>query len=844
MWRVAIKDLLAHKLRSLLVVSIIMVGVAFVAGSMILTNTVTKTFDDIFGDAFESVDLVVRGSGGIEGAEGFSPSDPVSEDLVGRLQQVEGAGVVEGYLEGFSQLLDKDGETLAGAGFAPEFGSNWIEGGTTNAFELREGRAPRADDEIVIDAGLADIGEYAVGDRARVLGSAETREYEIVGIAGFGNANSPGGTRWIFYTTPQAQEVLGLPGQYSEVYVNPDEGTSVDELRERVSLTLGSDFEVLTGQERADELQEPIGEGFAFVNILLLVFASISLFVGAFVINNVFTILIAQRIKQLAMLRAIGAKRSRVLSSVLLEGFVIGVIASILGLVVGLGIATGLIVLINMFGVGNGEVSPVIDVSTVVTALIAGTVITVAASLVPAVKAARVPPLAAMRDVAFEKTNISVVRLVFGVLLGILGVALLVWGIAESTLRIVGVGSGIVFLAVALLAATFARPVIRVLGWPVAKLRGVPGSLARENAMRSPRRTSATAAALMISVTLVTLFTIIFGSIQASVNDQIDRTFTGDLIVQGPQSGIGGLPTDLAPKLEALPETGAVAKTRLVTIDAAGDPVFASAVNAASYAEIFRIDSVDGDFRELDATGVAISRTVAENKGLSVGDSVPIGFSAGDRVDLRVVSVFEGDEFSGGWYISIDTYDQYVAQKFDAGIALVAAPGTDIDELTRAVESIVDTYPNAQLLDLASVKEQVNSQIGIALNILYSLLGLAVIVSLIGIGTTLSLAVLERTREIGLLRAVGMTRSKVRAAIRWESVFVAVFGTFLGMALGTGFALAILETLREDGINVISVPMAPLVTIVAIAIVAGVVAGLWPAFRASRLNILKAISIE
>lgn len=845
MWKVAIKDILSHKLRMLLVSSIIMFGVAFVAGVMVLTATVQKSFDDVFGDAFQNTDVVVRSGTGTDTDVG-PVYPPIDASYVERISALPNVAVAEGYSQGYAQLTGKDGKTLPGAEFAGTLASSWVPDSQTTAFSLRDGRAPEAPDEVVVDAASAKAAKYSVGDMATVISAQPPQQFKIVGIAQFGNADSPGGTHWVFFTPNRAHEIFNQAGKFSEIDVNAKDGTSPEQLRDQLVAALGPEVSVITGEQAAEELGQPFKEGIGFVQYLLLVFAGIALFVGAFVINNVFAILVAQRTKQLAMLRAIGARRRQVMGSVLLEALVLGLLASLIGLGVGYLIALGLIAVINaLAGDGGADISPVVSVATVVTSLVAGVVITLISSVFPAVKAARVPPLAAMRDVAVERTQISKVRFAIGVVFTIASAVLFVFGLKDNSLKFVGVASGLGFVGVALLTPLLVKPIVRILAWPIVKVRGIRGSVAKENALRSPRRTSATASALMIAVTLVSLFTVVLVSIKDSVSQQIDETFAGDLIVQGPQGGFGGLSTDLASQIDALPETGSVTPLRYAPVQLNGQTEWIAAVDPKAYAEIFSVENTSNDFASLGLNQLAIADSTAKDRNLTVGQTIEGQFLTSPKPEpFTIGAIYKGNDLSGGYFMNLATYEANVPEQFDSQIAMVAAPGVSQEQLRNAVEPLANAQPNAKVLDVGSFKDQITSQINIALGILYGLLALAVLIALIGIATTLSLSVFERTREIGLMRAVGMTRSQVRATVRWESVFMSVFGTVVGLLMGVGFALAILDALKDEGIQVVTVPVPYLVVIVIMAIIAGVGAGIWPAWRASRLNILGAIATE
>lgn len=835
------KGIWAHKIRLVLVSTAIMLGVAFVAGSFVLTNTVGKTFDNLFADVYKDTDAVVRGAAPPGPFEDIHP--PISADLRQQVAAIEGVTAVGVSVEGIAQLTNKEGNTLSTGG-APALGDSWEDNPELNPFRLTSGVAPKTSNEVVIDAGSANKGKYSVGDEISILTAQAPQQFKISGIAKFGDVDSPAGASVAMFTEQRAQELFGLQGKYSQLSVVGASGVSQEQLRERIAGALGPSVDVVTGKQAAKDDQSEIKEGLSFFTTILLVFAGISLFVGAFVINNIFAVLIAQRTKELALLRAIGARGRQVLTAVLAEALIVGLIASFAGLGFGILLALAFVKILDAVGVDLPADTLSIGANAVVASLLCGVVVTLVSSYFPARRAARVPPLAAMRDVAVDRTRPTVKRVVFGLVLLIVGGGLISAGLLtdmDQPLAAVGGGAALTFIAVNVLAPTFSSPVTRLFGLPVARARGISGVLARENAARNPRRTSATASALMIGVALVTMFTVLFTSAKTSITSSIDNSFAGDFVVQGPQFG-GGLPVELEERLKSDPQVDVISAQRYALLAVNGSEQYASAVDPQSFDRIYDTKMQEGSWNDVGATGLAVTQKFAEDNDLKLGQTVDVTFAERAAQKFDIAAIFEDAGPLAPVNVSLGAYDANVDERFDSGIFVRLKDGVTVDQARPALEQILAPYPNADLQDSEGLKESITSQIQIMLNILYGLLGLAIVIALLGIATTLALSVFERTHEIGLLRAVGMSRRQLRSTIRWESVVVAVFGTVLGFIVGIVFAMALVTSLKDEGFNQIAFPWATFVVIVVLAAVSGVLAAIWPAHRAAKQNVLAAIS--
>jgi putative ABC transport system permease protein len=580
----------------------------------------------------------------------------------------------------------------------------------------------------------------------------------------------------------------------------------------------------------------------------MLVFAIVALLVGAFMIFNTFSITVAQRTRENGMLRALGASRRQILSSVLLEALAVGVIASMLGIVGGVGVAAGLKELLNAVGVEVPGGGVVFKASTAVISLAAGVGVTLLAALSPARKAAKVPPIAAMQQGLVGSTGYgSKQRVYVGVGLLSLGLATLVTGLFGSVDRavlVVGAGVLLVFFAVSVLGRTIALPLSRLIGSPLPRLRGITGELARENAMRNPRRTAASASALMIGVGLVAFITVFVSSTKASQDQAIDQSFTGDIVVTAGGGIMGGVDPTLAQKINALPEVAYATGVRQTFASVDGDVSFVTGVNSATALHVIDIKPLQGTATGLSRYAIAVSKDVADKKHLAIGDTLPVAFKDTGQQQLRVALIYGEDQFVGSYLLGMPAYAANVLTPFDNQVIVKQNTEVSTQAALKAVEDASAGYPSASVLDRDGFKSEQAAPLNQMLALIYALLGLAILIALMGIANTLALSIFERTREIGLLRAVGMTRSQLRSAIRWESVIIALQGTVLGLVIGLFFGWTLVRALEDQGMTVFQVPFGSLLVIVVLAALAGMVAAVGPSRRAARLDVLRAVVSE
>lgn len=849
MFKTTLKNLRARKFRLITTGFAVLLGVAFVAGTLVLTDTVSKTFDDLFSDVFATTDAQVRA---VEPFEVDTDNGPaitrprVDASLIEQVAAVEGVKEAQGDVFGYAQIVGKDGEPVGNPGQGPPtFGGNWTDS-ELNTWTLAEGRDPEADDEVVIDAKSAKDGELAVDDETTVLTQAGPVEVTIVGIATFGDLDSPGGSSFAGFTTEAAQQNLAEPGKFDSISVVADDGVSEEQVRDNIAAAMPADIEVITGTELTEENKDDIQQFIDIFGTFMLVFALIALFVGSFIIYNTFSILVAQRTREMALLRAIGASRRQVTMSVLFEAFIVGVIASVLGLLAGIGVAVGLKALLAGFGFDLPATSLAIEPTTAVWSLLLGVVVSVFAAWFPARRGAKVPPIAAMRDVAIDHVGRPRLRIGVGAVLAALGLLMLFSGLAggDNALAMVGFGALLTLLAVTALGPLAARPVSAVLGRPVAALKGTSGVLARENAMRNPRRTSTTASALMIGVALIGFITIFASSAKASIDEIFDQQFTGDFVMDTETFGFGGVSPQMADELRELPEVKAVSPVRVGAAEVDGKGASFQAFKASELDDIADLDVQQGSLDDLDENSFAILDEKAEDEGWEIGTKVPFFFTDGGRKELTVKVIYGNKELANRYFVDVSVLDANVADQYDSIVFAKLADGVSVDEARPAITAITDRYPNVKLEDRDQFIEDQSGQINQMLALIYVLLFLAIIIALFGIANTLALSIVERTRELGLLRALGMTRKQLKAMIRWEAVLIALFGTIGGLSVGTFFAWAMMQALEEEGFKAFNVPVLQLVIIAIVAALFGVVAAMLPARRASKLNVLKAISSE
>jgi len=850
--KVTLRGLMAHKVRLIATAVSVLLGVAFMSGTQVLTSSVSASFDKVFADVYASIDVVVRSTNEVDtpfGPERTRISEAVLPTLVG----VPGVEAAEGQVVGQIRVLDKDNQPLVTAQGPPNFGLNWLTSPALNGWTIVDGASPVAANDIVLDAKSAKDGKYAVGDTVNVSVTNGVQPFQVVGIAKFGKLETWGGAQAALFATSTIQTLVGEPGMYDWISVAGQNNESQTQLSGEISKVIPPGTEAITGAEFTEESQSAFQKIIGIFSTFLLVFALIALFVGSFIIYNTFSIIVAQRTKELALLRALGASRGQVLRSIILEALFVGLIASIIGVGFGILLAIGLNKLMQSIGFSGPDTPIVLPPVAILVSLLVGTFITLVSALFPARRAATVPPIAAMRDVAVDRTGASRLRVAFGLILLALGAFMLWFGLngnSDSGLQIIGGGAFFVFIALTVIGPVIATPFASVLGWPLQKASRITGRLARENAMRNPRRTSTTASALMIGIGLVGFIAVTAQSVKASTVDAINQSVTGQYVVTTESFGSTALPQSMAAELDAVAgvDVAAGISATFANINNSGKIILA--VDPDAISQVIEFDDVEGSFASLGVGEIAASEKLAEEKQLKIGDPVELVFLQGGATTLTLGSIYK-TEFpiqGPGWIISTDQFNTLVPPSQQTFVAIYIklddTSSAGVDAVLPGLKAVADTVPGAKLQNLDEYKKAQTDQVNQFLQIVYVLLALALIIAIVGVVNTLLLSVYERTRELGLLRAVGMSRRQVRSTIRLESVIISLMGTLIGLVIGIIFGWALVTALVDEGITSFAIPWSQLFIIVIIAILAGVGAALYPARRAARLDVLRAISSD
>ena len=846
MWRVTIKGILARKVRFLLTGVAVMLGVAFVSGTLVLTATIGHTFDNLFSTIYAHTDAIVREKASL--GSGFEQQrGRIDTRVLDTVKTAPGVAVAEGQIQGFAQIVKADGKALGNPGRgAPTFGFAWSSDPDLSTFHVVKGHAPQAPDQIVIDQKSADKAGYKVGSRVPVVTKHGRDVYQLVGLAKFGDANSLLGASAVLFTPETATVVLGEPDKFDVIAVKAASGVSQAQVVRNIDASLAKDnvpgVEAVTGKEITKENQSNVRQGLSFFNTFLLIFGVVALLVGSFIIFNTFSIVVAQRTREMALLRAIGAARRQVLTAVVGEAVLVGLVASIIGFVGGIGLATGLKGLLAALGIDIPAGGIVVPVNAAIWAFVTGLVVTTVASLAPALRASRIPPIAAMRDVSIDRSGTSIVRILSGGLVTLAGIVALLAGLFGQQIAAVGVGAGVIFLGVAILGPVIASPVAAALGAPIRALRGVTGRLAESNAARNPKRTSATAAALMIGVALVVFITIFGASIRSSVNAAIDKSMKADYVVTSGSFGTGILPLQLEQKLRQAPGVTSVSGVRSGQFEVKGSVKQLIAVDPNQVNSLFDVEVTKGDIRNLGTGGIAVLNTTASDNNWKLGSPVTVRYAQSGTKTLTVQAIYKQNQV-GSYIISVDAYAVNFPDQFDSQIYIKTASGPS-PQVRQSLQAVMQDYPAGKLQDRNEFKQSQGNQVNTFLNLVYVLLTFAIVIAVFGIANTLGLSVIERTHEIGLLRAVGMTRRQLRSTIRWESVIVALLGAVLGLVIGVFFGWAMVTALRDQGINQLAFAPLSLALIIVIAGVFGVIAAILPARRAAKLDVLRAVTTE
>jgi putative ABC transport system permease protein len=836
MIRVVLRSLLSRKLRLLMSTTAIVLGVAFVAGSLTLTDTLGRVFDNLFVTLTASTDLEVRGPVAISGATGpTAVRKPVPAGLLATVAALPGVGGVTGDVSGYAQILRPNG-TAYQTGGAPAGGVNFDANRATSAVVIREGRAPTAPGEVVVDVATARKAGLKVGQHMTVLLASGRQEPLLTGTFGLGKIDSLGGASIVAFEQKTAERLLGRPGEYDALRISVAKGASVAAVHQTLMRTLPRTVEVATGAKIAAESSTAVRTALGFFSTLMLVFAGVALFVGAFLIFNTFSMLVAQRQRELAVLRALGASRNQVTGSVLAEALVVGLLASGIGIALGLLVALGLRALVGTFGATLPAGPLVVGTRTVLLSLVVGVVITAVAALPPARKASAVRPVEAMRAASQAEADLRR-GTVIGALLLVPGVGLLVVGL-QGRLPLLGVGCILTFLAVAALAPLLSTPVARLLGLPMT--RRVPGRLGRLNAMRNPRRTATTAAALMIGLAMVSAVSLVGASAKASFATDVPAALGADLVVQQ-QGQDQGIPVGVEKQLAALPEVARADGLHLGQAKVGASMTNVTTLPGSAIGRSLLLKQVAGDVTALAPGRILVEQGEAARQAVKVGGSLIVQLPRSEPHSYTVVGTYKANLLASKYLMDITAAVGFPTAE-NSVLLLSRKPGVSAGALRAAVLTVTVGLPSAVVRDRQELADSATSQIDTAMAFLNVLLLLSIGIAVLGIVNTLALSVIDRTRELGLLRAVGLSRSQTRRMITSEAVLVAVFGALLGIAVGVGFGIALQRGLHDQGITVLAIPYGRLGLFIVAAAVTGVLAAVLPARRAARLDVLTAIS--
>ncbi|GHH87289.1 ABC transporter permease [Streptomyces capitiformicae] len=846
MFRTALRNVLAHKARLLMTVLAVMLGVACVSGTLVFTNTISDALQKSSAKGFDHVDVAIQPEGRLnEGGEAVE-QPKLTPELLAKVEKAPGAASAIGVVSGFTALADKDGK-LIGGGFQSQGGNYW--GDDDPRYPIEDGgRAPRGENEIAIDSKTADRAGYQVGDTIRLSVDGPVLTPTITAIFTTDDGNVAAGGSLALFDTATAQKLFHMEGQYDEIAVRAADGTSQDRLQTAIDKIVPDDTaSTTTGQRLADQQAEMIASSMSGLKNGLLVFAGIALFVGMFIIANTFTMLVAQRTKELALLRAVGASRRQVTRSVLVEAFVVGAVAAVVGLAAGVGIGAGMRSLMGVLDATVPAGPLVVSPGTVATALLVGVLITMLAAWLPGRRAAKIPPVAAMGSVHAPATTKSlVVRNTIGALFAGAGIATVLYATTmdgSDGQAPMGFGAVLLIIGVFVLTPLLSRPLVAA-GAPVLRVFGVSGKLARQNSVRNPRRTAATASALMIGLTLITGMTVMAGSLQTSINKMAADAIKADYVVSMANGNF--LSPDVEKKLASTEGVAATSSLRNAESVIGDETEYLTGVNGSAIRELTDLTIDNGSFK-VGGTDVVVDADTAERRGWKAGSSFTAAFEGGERQKLTVAGVYEGNELLRGILLDNATLTERLPATADpADMQVMVKTSAGASDATKdRLEKALGDNPAIRVQDRQDISNEIASMFTLMLNMLYGLLAMAVIVAVLGVINTLAMSVFERSQEIGMLRAIGLDRRGIKRMVRLESLVISLFGGVLGIGLGVFFGWAAGELLAAHMPTYeLVLPWARMALFLLLAATVGILAALWPARRAAKLNMLTAIKSE
>jgi putative ABC transport system permease protein len=847
--KVSLRGLASRKLRTSVTALAVLLGVAFIAGSYVLTDTINKSFDEIFDVAYAGTDVAVSSSTTAQGDQTAPP--PFPEHYLDAVRKVDGVEKAEGGIFSVIRFVDAKGDQLSSS-FAPEFVSSTAEK-PFDTLTYLEGHPPRTASETSLDQSTSDREHLGIGDKLRIAAEAGVRSYEIVGIQRLGDTSS-GGSSTAQLTLPEAQSLTEKRGELDGISVKAAPGVSPRILAQRIDRVLPPRLLVETGQQAAARQSQDIKDQLKYFRVILLVFGGVALLVGSFLIFNTFSITVAQRIRELGMLRTLGATRGQILTGMVTEAAIIGLTGAVLGVFAGIGFAAGLNAVFKAFGIDLPNTGMVIETRTIVVSVIVGLLVTLAAALTPALRATRVSPMAALLEAELpEGRGRGRIFAAVAALLTLGGLGMAAYGLlgsiedSNAAAGLVGGGAVATLFGVSMFSPRLVRPLASFIGWPLQRLRGLTGRLARENAVRKPGRTAVTAGALMIGLAVVVFVTVFAAGLSASIGNAIDRNFKGDIVLQN-TDGFSPISSGAGREAERVQGVKTVSSLSFGGAVYKGKDIRVSAVQPSTVSDVLSLDWKKGSpetLSSLSGDGAVLDDAWAKNNDLEPGDRITVRTALERPQTLRVEgTVKDNADLLGNLVVT----DQLLRDKFAARepsmTFIKLAPGADAervqDEIAKRVKA---KYATVDTLNQKELKDNQEKQIQQVVRIFYVLLALAIVISLLGIVTTLALSIHERTRELGMLRAVGMSRRQVRTLIRYEAVITALIGAILGTILGVVFATLVSRPLADEGFE-LAYPVGTLLILLVLAALAGVVAAIWPARRAAKLDVLQALAYE
>ena len=843
--------------------SSIILGVAVIIASNIFSESNKSAFDNLFSGIYEGVDLVVQPiqEDFAEGFSGDGGQGPISfevkkipDERIEEISNLPSVKAAWGEVLGFAQFIKiVDGETvLISNGFAPTFGAAWDSNPYAQQWSLVEGEPPTNTKEVVMDVVTAENHDFTVGDRVTVLAGATPASFTIVGIAEFANVGAPGGATFALFEFRTAQKLLDSRGEVDLINVVIENNFDINDVKTEITNLDSENLNVINAQEAAAEQADSIKQGLDFFNTILNVFAGIAIFVGAFIIQNTFRILLLQRTKELSLLRALGTSKRQIYRLVISESLFMSVIGSGLGIALGIGLAVAVKEGLQYFEFGLPDGPLVLTTEAAITGLIIGITVTILSSLLPARKASQVSPMEAIRDsVSTPRRKSLFIRLVFGSLISVVGFGMLFGVLYDfldlptlSSLQQVGFGAGVIFIGISVITPSITKPFVFLFDKAYNIVFGILGKLATENSKRTPRRTASTASALMIGLTLISLANVITTSFKAQAESLISEVILADYQVSASNVFVSpGIPTGLSEELLELDEVTKLSRTRATVVGYNQRPLILGAVDETVF-DLVKTDDISGnrkDFLKKDAIGIL--KQTAEREELFVGDEVVLTIPEEGERTFTVTYIFDWTtQPPAEFFVLLENNTFFADESLDTELYFNVSKKTP--ELEQKINAIVDEYPGVEVRDEDGLVEEANNQIQLLLNVIYGFLSISIFVALFGITNTLSLSVYERTREIGLMRAIGTYRKQIRRMIFIESSIISIFGAALGTGLGIFFAWSLIQTLADEGFTVFAVSVPQTLLWIGIAIIAGVIAAILPAIRAARQNILEAISYE